>query len=1135
MKREEFWQILNRQVSCLDVDKLGSEETWQKEFHALAAEKGQEFFDQIVVYLQGCQAIYSKDEARWRLFLARALLLINGLPFEYKELAVERYFTAGLYLGGKVNKSDEVNFFALLGKTRNLLLENKIEEMKSVLSELERKFPQMQSIIEIGKNMGFFSTHALKKIAFFVKPGMDSFLGDIINSLQDDYIVKKYVVTEVGQIDKGMAWADICWFEWCDELIIYGSQSELASQKIMICRLHRYEAFSKYPKMVSWNEVDKVVFVSEHIQDVFLKKVKIEQDKCCVIYNGINMDKFQYQKREKGYNLAWIGYLNLRKNPMLLLQFFNELVKADSRYQLHFAGDFQEEILFYYLNDMVKRLNLENNIHFYGHIPNERISEWLRDKHYIVSSSIAEGHPVGIMEAMTSGLKPAIHYFPGAEEYYEKEYIYYDLDGFKKIFLEETYESKEYSKFIQDKFSFVQQMTLIKNILIKVIKKKQIILKKEIFNSDVSDEKSKFAFEKVLERLKNPIMLSQVNDLTVLIPTYNRTEILLEDLEKGLKLGAVPKLIVDDCSQELHLKKLNAIKGKFGVDKVFMHTHNQGLAITMKTGMNMVETSKLISLDDDDMLLCLNEEKFKDDIDDIAKQEILMVIPRYIINVDGNGNFSMGYDRIQFNNSTGYEMLKFISMTGELLALNAGACYKINLVRNTCAEKIFRVGDDFVRLARLFAENPGRKIKLSENYIYIRRISLSSLSRKMNNEKISIHLYSLLVAWYYMLQLKIATVEEMIGVIKKRGELLQKIYGYGNDIADAVLCYLSGDLKKNELYKIIGAEKGCQLPTEPELLRRFISREKSVELNFYLENKPLVSIIILSYNRKGYLQQAISSALSQDYENFEVIVSDDASVDGTELVMEKYRHDQRLKFHQHEENVGVIANAHYALYELASGEYAMFLDHDDYLTDTHHISAAIQFFLSHKNVSFVFSNCEILDEVTGKKTATDHKMQKITKGKDYFLHYEMPGYCHVVSGLGVVFNRLMAIEMQTHTEQTYALDLFLWQKLMLCGDVGFLDSTCGVYRVHQGSLSNKLDEKYDLTTIRELEKLFEVALQKGIPREEAKQWLLYRVFKYVRWAMSMHCSNGRYDIAKSIVESIKDQYSQIYEQLLVSL
>lgn len=73
-----------------------------------------------------------------------------------------------------------------------------------------------------------------------------------------------------------MEWADICWFEWCDELIEYGSKHRLAESKKVICRLHSYEAFDLYLNNIDWNNIDKIIFVSQKIKSVVLERYNID-------------------------------------------------------------------------------------------------------------------------------------------------------------------------------------------------------------------------------------------------------------------------------------------------------------------------------------------------------------------------------------------------------------------------------------------------------------------------------------------------------------------------------------------------------------------------------------------------------------------------------------------------------------------------------------------------------------------------------------------------------------------------------------------------------------------------------------------------------------------------------------------
>lgn len=292
-----------------------------------------------------------------------------------------------------------------------------------------------------------------------------------------------------------------------------------------------------------------------------------------------------------------------------------------------------------------------------------------------------------------------------------------------------------------------------------------------------------------------------------------------------------------------------------------------------------------------------------------------------------------------------------------------------------------------------------------------------------------------------------------------------------------------------------------------------------------------VSLIIPTYNKKEYLQAAIDSALKQDYLNLDIIITDDGSTDGTAEMMRSYHDQERIKYYRHDLNVGIKKNAYNALYHLASGKYAIFLDHDDYLIDDSYITKAVEFLEKNPTVSFVFGNCNVYNMDTTEMIVSRKSMPPITNGTDYFLHYEDTGYCHVTSGLGCVFNRSRAISMECLTEETYAMDLFLWLKLMLTGDVGFIDRCAGVYRMHKNSLSNNLDIDHDYSTIKELVKLKEMAICRGLSKQIMDNWINVRVYAYVSWVFSMQCLNGRTKDAYNLINSIETQFPGVYQAL----
>src|SRR5688572_129331 len=93
---------------------------------------------------------------------------------------------------------------------------------------------------------------------------------------------------------------------------------------------------------------------------------------------------------------------------------------------------------------------------------------------------------------------------------------------------------------------------------------------------------------------------------------------------------------------------------------------------------------------------------------------------------------------------------------------------------------------------------------------------------------------------------------------------------------------------------------------------------------------PRVSILIPTYNYAHVLGEAVESALSQTFEDFELIIVDDQSKDNTDEVVQKYLSDPRVQYYKNEKNLGLVGNFNKCL-EYANGEYIKYLLADDRL------------------------------------------------------------------------------------------------------------------------------------------------------------------------------------------------------------
>jgi glycosyltransferase involved in cell wall biosynthesis len=94
-----------------------------------------------------------------------------------------------------------------------------------------------------------------------------------------------------------------------------------------------------------------------------------------------------------------------------------------------------------------------------------------------------------------------------------------------------------------------------------------------------------------------------------------------------------------------------------------------------------------------------------------------------------------------------------------------------------------------------------------------------------------------------------------------------------------------------------------------------------------MQEQPLVSVVMVTYNSERYIKDAVESVLCQSYENLELIICDDASGDNTWNIIQQYK-DGRIRACRNETNIGEYPNRNKGI-GLSKGEYLIFIDGDD--------------------------------------------------------------------------------------------------------------------------------------------------------------------------------------------------------------
>lgn len=266
---------------------------------------------------------------------------------------------------------------------------------------------------------------------------------------------------DLAQLQAALDWADVTWFEWCDAILVNASKRLRKSGRV-VCRLHSYEAFTDLPTEVRWDFVDHVVFVAPHIRELMLSR-GLTQVASSVVPNGVPLHRLAFKERARSFNIAYVGYLNYKKNPEMLLQCMADLVRRDSRYHLHIAGAFQDLRYQLYFEKMIPALGLQDHVHFHGWV--DDIDAWLEDKSFLVSTSVLESFGMGIAEGMAKGLKPIIHNWVGAEHIFPRKYLFNTVAEFSDLVLEDDYEPAAYRRFIADNYAFEDQVKRLEELL----------------------------------------------------------------------------------------------------------------------------------------------------------------------------------------------------------------------------------------------------------------------------------------------------------------------------------------------------------------------------------------------------------------------------------------------------------------------------------------------------------------------------------------------------------------------------------------------------------------------------------------------------------------------------------------------
>lgn len=126
-----------------------------------------------------------------------------------------------------------------------------------------------------------------------------------------------------------------------------------------------------------------------------------------------------------------------------------------------------------------------------------------------------------------------------------------------------------------------------------------------------------------------------------------------------------------------------------------------------------------------------------------------------------------------------------------------------------------------------------------------------------------------------------------------------------------------------------------------------------------LNNPPFISVVMCAYNTKSFIQKAVDSILNQSYKNWELIIVDDCSTDGTREWLKTFENNQQVRLFLQEKNAGYVASKNFGISQ-AKGDYITQCDSDDYF-DYDLLEKQVEVISNHQDVNIVACGFHYID------------------------------------------------------------------------------------------------------------------------------------------------------------------------------
>lgn len=216
--------------------------------------------------------------------------------------------------------------------------------------------------------------------------------------------------------------------------------------------------------------------------------------------------------------------------------------------------------------------------------------------------------------------------------------------------------------------------------------------------------------------------------------------------------------------------------------------------------------------------------------------------------------------------------------------------------------------------------------------------------------------------------------------------------------------------------------------------------------------QPLISIAMQTYNQQEYVAAAIESFLCQTFQDFELVVIDDASTDNTAHVIQKLaaQHPNKIRFIQNENNLGIPATFHKVMAACKATDFICWVGGDDiYLP--HFLEDHVNTHRQNPSVPITVANGIWFDSATGEDIRHNYPLDA---PPEFTYNAIMHSQCVFAPATMIKVNALTCVK---NIEPTKTNEWPIFAELLHQGDGAYTNTVSMRYRRHTGNLSNDYD------------------------------------------------------------------------------